>query len=141
MSNIVFTGKCDILNRVRMMRPALTRMAGRAGFTVLGSITRRSNVRYLVASRMDTRKAQSARDMGVEVITYRHFFDICETEMSNQEEPMNESRIHRHLPVEDAGRMAPEEDFRGRPLGTPKTPYQRQTAIGGKRLRRALDLG
>lgn len=151
MSNVVFTGRCNALRLGRFLtRPALTRIAGAAGFTVVPTIS--SRVRFLVSSRVDTRKARAARDWGIETITYERFLELCAVQEEAVDVDTPITRFNVPLPQYDAGRMAPEDAIAAtasaratakmKVMSDPNnSPHQRQTAIGGKRLRRALDLG
>ena len=70
---VVFTGTAVDSSGMTMTRDEFTKLVEYHGFRVQPKVT--GDTRYLVASRLDTTKADAARKLGVEVITYPDFFD------------------------------------------------------------------
>ncbi len=123
-------------------------MAGEAGFMIEATVTH--GTEYLVSSRSDTRKAQAARRIGTEVITYLDFHIICAGRMAARPNPPLSGRTSISLPPEDGGRMSPREFFqyntadsivtevRGIPDSAPEVSQHRRVATDD--VKRKLDL-
>jgi len=73
MLNVVFTGPATDSSNRPVIRRDLVAAVEAKGFTVQGSI--RTSTTILVASRIDTVKAKSARDRKLTVTTYAAFID------------------------------------------------------------------
>ena len=104
--NFVFTGRCTYRGDA-WTRANMERLVQQAGHNIQSSVGNQTH--YLVASRMDTRKAVSAERFGVSVITY----DIFMTMMENSLRELNvdlamgnvRSRIDFEMPPRVVGRM------------------------------------
>lgn len=75
MNTIVFTGAATFKGQP-VLRKNLIKFAEDRGLTIKTTVT--ANTTYLVASRTDTVKAKAAKRLGVNVMTYDDFIDMCD---------------------------------------------------------------